>query len=175
MKRLLSTSVRCTATNSLGLQCGHIAVEGTERCQFHKLPQVTEPRQETPDPPFSLEDTVDPPFEVKSAKEFAKAVLESLEFRNYIVESLRKRTLSASIILRLMDYAEDWGRPPDRVEHTGKDGEALITEVRRVIVHPESSDAPKPPPTIVADQDTLEMHAEDLDVPMIPVPPRRMH
>jgi hypothetical protein len=87
-----------------------------------------------PDPPFEahklcLEDITD-------SKAFALAVLDSREFRQYIVSGLTLGNLPgfASILGKLMDHA--WGKPPERVEHTGKDGKPIetITEVRRVIV-----------------------------------------
>jgi hypothetical protein len=82
-----------------------------------------------------LEDISDP-------KEFAQAVLNSREFRQYIVNGLILGNISgfSSILLRVMDLA-GWQRPPDRVEHTGKDG-APIETVRfvRVIVDPRAAD-----------------------------------
>lgn len=168
---------QCTATTHLGNRCNHTAIKDTERCQFHKVALITEiePEPEALAEPFSAEDYIEPPVEIRSAKDFAKAVLESLEFREYIVESLKRRTISASIILRLMDYADDWGRPPERVEHTGKDGEPIITEVKRIIVHTQDETPAPVPSRPVVDPDALELQGEDLDIPMLPVPPRRMH
>jgi hypothetical protein len=90
-----------------------------------------------------------PRFEdITDAKAFALAVLSSREFRQYIVNSLALGTLPPGVITRLMDYG--WGKPPDRVEHTGKDGQPIetVTEVRRVIVHetrrPEDEDVDAP-------------------------------
>ncbi|MGH7948637.1 MAG: hypothetical protein ACREQF_05385 [Candidatus Binataceae bacterium] len=71
------------------------------------------------------------------AKAFAEAVLRSREFRAYIVCGLLEGTLPPAILGRVMDHG--WGKAPDRVEHTGKDGEPIITEVRRVIVHVEQA------------------------------------
>ncbi len=73
--------------------------------------------------------------DITDSKAFALAVLSSSEFRSYIVNSLTLGSLPAAVITRMMDYA--WGKPVDRVEHTGKDGSpiAMVTEVRRVIVH----------------------------------------
>lgn len=72
--------------------------------------------------------------DITDAKQFAEAVLSSREFRSYIVSSLVLCQLPAAVITRLMDYA--WGKPTERIEHTGKDGQPIetITEVRRVIV-----------------------------------------
>jgi hypothetical protein len=96
----------------------------------------------------SLADTlgiVDPPreqlpsatthLEHLTGKEFAEAVLDSLEFRKYICEGVRFGTIPSAILVRLIDHG--WGKPPDRIEHTGKDGkpiETTVTEVRRVVV-----------------------------------------
>lgn len=68
------------------------------------------------------------------AETFCKAVLNSREFRRYIVNGLTLGELPSAIMIRLMDMA-GWQKPPDRVEHTGKDGQPIVTEVRRVLVH----------------------------------------
>lgn len=67
---------------------------------------------------------------------FARAVLESREFRQYIVSGLTLGNLPGftSILQRLMDAAGNWPKASSRVEHTGKDGEPIVTEVRRVVV-----------------------------------------
>lgn len=86
----------------------------------------------TNDPPDSapasprLEDITD-------CKAFALAVLGSREFRSYIVNGLVLGELPPGIVTRLMDLA--WGRPAERVEHTGKDGAPIVAEIRRVFVH----------------------------------------
>lgn len=69
-----------------------------------------------------------------NAEDFSKAVLSSPEFYRYIINSLALGSLPSGVLCRLMDYG--WGKPPERVEHTGKDGNPIetITEVRRVIV-----------------------------------------
>ena len=69
-----------------------------------------------------------------SAKEFAALVVHSHEFKRYIVNGLTIGDIPPAILCRLMDYA--WGKPTERVEHTGKDGAPIetITEVRRVLV-----------------------------------------
>jgi hypothetical protein len=76
---------------------------------------------------FCLEDIQDP-------RAFARAVLESREFRAYIVAGLTLGNLPGftSILGRLMDIGGF--KVADRIEHTGKDGDPIITEVRRVIV-----------------------------------------
>lgn len=71
------------------------------------------------------------------AEAFCQAVLNSLEFRQYIVHGLTLGSIPAAVMIRVMDMA-GWQKPPERVEHTGKDGKAieLVSEVRRVIVRP---------------------------------------
>jgi hypothetical protein len=95
---------------------------------------------EAPDEGPRLVDITDP-------KEFGKAVMESYEFRQYIVSGLTLGNLPGftSILGRLMDHV--MGKAPDRVEHTGKDGqpiETVVTEVRRVIVRPEDDEDDRP-------------------------------
>ena len=163
MKRIQNSLPKCTALNSLGLRCGHNAIPNSDRCQFHPLetlPVLTEA-----DEP-AVEDL---PFEIENAQQFAQAVLHSVEFREYIARTLRSGKISAAIILRLMDYAEGWGKPPERIEHTGKDGDAIVTEVRRVIVHTKEEEKP------ISDIESIVVEDEGLDLPMIPVAPRRMH
>jgi len=71
--------------------------------------------------------------ELLSAQEFALEIVSSPEFVTYIKNGVMCGDLPSAIVCRLMDYA--WGKPPDRVEHTGKDGNPIVTEVRRVVVH----------------------------------------
>lgn len=75
------------------------------------------------------------PFEGLTGKAFALAVLDSPDFRRYIVGGLLAGDLPPGIIIRLMDHG--WGKPPDRVELTGRDGDAIITRVERVVVGPQ--------------------------------------
>lgn len=176
MKRSSISQPQCTATNSLGLRCGHVALPSTDRCQFHPYPQEIEVPATTPAVITSEPEPEQVLFEVTSAAEFAKSVLESFEFQQYVLKNLNNGRISASIILRLMDYADGWGKPPERVEHTGKDGEAIVTEVRRVIIHAETPERPtipnRPESSVVLD---MELTDEDLDTPLIPVAPRRSH
>lgn len=94
-------------------------------------------------------------LEITDAQEFAKAVLESRDFREYVFYGIRKRDIPPTVLLRLMDYG--WGKPAERVEHTGKDGEPIqVTEVRRVIIRsaptpelPEVVEQDDPPPDSV--------------------------
>lgn len=73
--------------------------------------------------------------DITDSKAFAKAVLESREFRQYIVNGLTLGDLPSAILCRLMDYG--WGKPVERVEHSGPDGQPIetVAEVRRVVVH----------------------------------------
>jgi hypothetical protein len=90
------------------------------------------PSIEVPDGP-RLEDIAN------DAVTFCKAVLNSREFRQYIVNGLVLGSVPSAVMLRVMDMA-GWQKPPERVEHTGKDGQPIetITEVRRVIVRAPS-------------------------------------
>lgn len=58
-----------------------------------------------------------------TGKQFAEAVLHSVEFRLYIIEGLTNRNLPPAILTRLMDHG--WGKPPESISLTGKDGESL--------------------------------------------------
>jgi hypothetical protein len=109
-----------------------------------------EPRQE--DPSAQAEDSSlrDDVFDLEklTGPEFADALLNSVVFRRYIIRSMQLGTLPATVVTRLMDYAPGWGKPPERVEHTGKDGKPIetVTIVRRVVVRPtdlEEEEAPK--------------------------------
>lgn len=85
------------------------------------------------------EDIVDPAT-------FAQALLTSFEFRQYIIHGLTLGSIPAAILIRVMDLA-GWQKPPDRIEHTGKDGgPILFTKIERVIV-----DVPSVPLADVAD------------------------
>jgi hypothetical protein len=66
--------------------------------------------------------------------EFCKRILASREFRQYIMNGIVLGDIAPAILLRVMD--QGWGRPPSKVELTGKDGQPIetITEVRRVVV-----------------------------------------
>ena len=76
--------------------------------------------------------------DVNDPKAFALAVINSRDFRQYIVNQLTLGDLPPAILVRLMDYA--WGKPVERVEHTGKDGGPVVTEIRRVIVRAPQDD-----------------------------------
>lgn len=85
--------------------------------------------------------TVDSLLDITDPTEFCQKILETREFRQYILNGIVLGDLPAAIVTRVIDHA--WGKPPERVEHTGKDGApiATITEVRRVIVRPGDRDA----------------------------------
>jgi hypothetical protein len=90
----------------------------------------------TPAPSHASDQEIPPRLvDITDAKAFARAVLESVDFRQYIINGLTLGSLPAAILIRVMDLA-GWQKPPERIEHTGKDGQPIetITEVRRVIV-----------------------------------------
>lgn len=80
--------------------------------------------------------------DITDSKAFALAVLDSPEFRSYIVNSLVLGELPSAVLCRLMDYG--WGKPTERVEHTGKDGQPIETiKIVRVVIDPQvGEDAP---------------------------------
>lgn len=84
------------------------------------------------------EPTVERLLDVTDPKAFCAGILESREFRQYIVHGITLGDLPPAVMCRIIDHA--WGKPPDRIEHTGKDGNPIetITEVRRVIVRENS-------------------------------------
>lgn len=69
-----------------------------------------------------------------TAQQFCEACVNSYEFRRYIVNALALGDIPAGVVTHLMNRA--WGKVPDKIEHTGKDGAPIetVTEVRRVIV-----------------------------------------
>lgn len=187
---------QCIKINSIGQQCAHVAMNGSDMCAFHDtsrrrrclaitektgkqcnavplvgqnvcahhlqhakrfrgVTQVIEKKPDFPDtvpfdelPPESTEpDPIQQFLEITDSKEFVKAILDSRLFKEYIVDGLRARTIPPTVLMRLMD--EGWGKPVDRVEHTGKDGQPIetISEVRMVVVKPK----------------TLELHDETID------------
>lgn len=93
---------------------------------------VPDPRpvEDVPQQEPSFSDAVD----IVDPSTFCKRIVGSREFRQYIMNGIVLGDLPSAIGTRLMDHA--WGKPPERVEHTGKDGGPIeaITEIRRVIV-----------------------------------------
>lgn len=69
--------------------------------------------------------------------DFCEGVLNSREYRESILRRILLDDLPPAVELRLMDMG--WGKPVDRVEHTGKDGQPIetVTEIRNVIVRAE--------------------------------------
>lgn len=86
-----------------------------------------------------------PEWQSLTGKDFARHVLDSIEFRRYIITALNIGELPPAIILRMMDYV--WGKPIEKVEHehTGKDGQPIVTEVRRVIIRASEFDTVEVP------------------------------
>lgn len=97
----------------------------------------------------SREDVVDPYVEPTSAAEFARNILRSAAYRLSILSRIADDKLPAAVEVLLHHYA--WGKPVERVEHTGKDGAPMetITEVRRTVVRVDHDiDEPRPAPPI---------------------------
>jgi len=88
-------------------------------------PTPSAPRQDASADPYSGTATI---------KEFAEKVLNSQEYRASLHRRIILDELPAQIEALLYYYAA--GKPTERVEHTGKNGEPMevITEVRRVVV-----------------------------------------
>lgn len=97
---------------------------------------VSDPRPEAELPPSDFEALAD----IADAETFCRRVLETREFRQYIMNGIVLGDIPAAIIGRVMDHA--WGKPVERHELTGKNGQPIetITEVRRVIVRTGSTD-----------------------------------
>ena len=69
-------------------------------------------------------------------KELALKILHSREFYQYVLNGLTLGELPPAILTRLMDYA--WGKPPERVEHTGANGRPIESmKIVRVIIDPQ--------------------------------------
>ena len=75
---------------------------------------------------------------VKDAKEFCRKLCSSELFRRFVLDGLMTGALPPAIATRLMDHGI--GKPVERVEHTGKDGDPIVTEVRRVIIRADAQD-----------------------------------
>lgn len=73
--------------------------------------------------------------DIKNGTEFCQKIVETREWRQYIMNGVVLGDLPAAVATRIMDHA--WGKPPERIEHTGKDGNPIVTEVRRVIIRAE--------------------------------------
>src|SRR5438477_7196033 len=95
---------------------------------------VPDPRPETMRPATDFDTLLD----VSDPKVFCQKVLETREFRQYIMNGIALGDLPPAIMCRIIDHV--WGKPPERVEHTGKDGAPIITEIRRAIVRHDAFD-----------------------------------
>ena len=84
-----------------------------------------------------------------TVQDFCKGVLESREYRQSILQRIVLGTLPSAVELRMMDYG--WGKPPERIEHTGKDGKPIetITEVRRVVIRVNAEQQQEDTPSYV--------------------------
>jgi len=73
-------------------------------------------------------------LDITDPMQFCQRVLASREFRQYLFTGIACGDIPPAVMCRVIDHA--WGKPVDRVEHTGKDGQPIetVTEVRRVIV-----------------------------------------
>jgi hypothetical protein len=93
---------------------------------------VRHPLQEEQAQPAALEDFA----AITDPVEFCQHILASREFRQYILNGIVVGDIPPAILGRVMD--QGWGKAPERIEHTGKDGRPIetITEVRRVVVRP---------------------------------------
>jgi hypothetical protein len=145
----------CIASNNQGIRCGNYALDGLDTCTFHSnkpdrdavfqnkeqnRPREEQNRREALTALEYMESS-------DNSQDFSKAVLTSLDFAEYIADGLRTKTLPASIVLRLMDYAEGWGKPSEKVEHSNPDG-AVVTEIRRTIVRAKQEETETPEETI---------------------------
>ena len=85
-------------------------------------------------------DEYDVLLDVSDPKDFCRKLCASRMFRRYILNSIILGDLPPAIALRVVDHGI--GKTPDRIEHTGKDGQPIetVTEVRRVIVRSHSQD-----------------------------------
>lgn len=84
------------------------------------------------------EPTLDGAVDISDPKAFCERILASREFRQYIMHGIVIGDLPPAIVARVMDHG--WGKPPEKHEHTGANGEPIktVTEVRRVIVRPKN-------------------------------------
>lgn len=92
---------------------------------------VQDQRPEDVRPATDFEELVD----ISDPTIFCQRILQTREFRQYIMNGIVLGDLPPAIVGRIMDHA--LGKPPERIEHTGKDGAPIesVTEVRRIIIH----------------------------------------
>ena len=118
-----ATRRRCLAITDDGEQCTGLPLKKENVCSVHlrdaaKYRGIKQDVMPLP-APDSVEQSpsvVDELLDITDSKEFAKAILDTREFREYIIDGLRRRDLPSSVMLRLMDYAEGWGKPVEKVE-----------------------------------------------------------
>lgn len=119
---------RCAAIREEGTRCANNARKNSRTCPIHKgwhrlesdevLASEDALRDELQIQAAEVEEFGSElsEFDFEDGKDFAKAVLESPEFRNYVMHGLRTRDLPATLLIRLMDYAEGWGKPVEQLE-----------------------------------------------------------
>jgi hypothetical protein len=88
---------------------------------------------------LGVQDPTDPTAPVSpapklTAKQFCRALLATPQYRESLLRRILMDDLPPAVECKLWEYA--YGKPVDRIEHTGKDGHPIetITEVRRVII-----------------------------------------
>jgi hypothetical protein len=71
-----------------------------------------------------------------SVVDFCKNILQSKEYRDFVIHRIYTRNLPPAIEQLFYHYA--YGKPVERLEHTGANGAPIntVTEIRRVIVRP---------------------------------------
>lgn len=83
---------------------------------------------------------------IEDATKFCQKIVQTREWRQYIMNGVVLGDLPAAVATRIMDHA--WGKPPERIEHTGAGGNPIVTEVRRIIVRaneqPSFDEHPEP-------------------------------
>jgi len=120
-----ATRRRCLATTDDNQPCTGFPLKKENVCavhirdaaKFRNVRQIeAEEKQDTAPVEDNLNDPINVLLEITDSKDFAKAVLDTREFREYIIDGLRGRDLPSSVVLRLMDYADGWGKPVEKVE-----------------------------------------------------------
>jgi hypothetical protein len=104
---------------------------------------VVDPRAPEDLPPQTEPSILDA-LDIDDPTEFCKKIVGSREFRQYIMNGVVLGDLPPAIGCRIIDHA--WGKPPERVEHSGPGGKPIVTEIRRVIVQapdPDRFDGPR--------------------------------
>lgn len=76
-----------------------------------------------------LAESIDPSG---SPQSFCRQIVASLEFRRYLLHGLTLGNLPPAIVCKILDHA--WGKPVERIEHSGPNGDPIVTEVQRIII-----------------------------------------